>query len=71
MQNEKYMQKINAKWKRPLLKIEPETTTRDEENLQSEKKYQNNRNLKNDYGYYQLGRYGQYSKWQYNNRQQR
>ena len=54
-----------------FLKIEAEATTRDEEKLQSKIKEQNNRNSKNKHVYYQRGRYRQYNRWQYNNRQQR
>ena len=42
-----------------FLKIEPVTTTKDTEKLQSESKDQNSRNLKNNYSYYQRGRYRQ------------
>ena len=45
-----------------FLNIEPEATTGDAEKLQSETKDQNNRNLKNKYGYYQQERYRQYNR---------
>ena len=54
-----------------FLKIEPVTTTKDPEKLQSESKDQNSTNSKNKYGYYQRGGYCQYNRWQNNNRQQR
>ena len=53
------------------LKIKSETTTGDKEKSQCETKDRNNRNSKYKYDYYQLGRYSQYTRWQYQSRQQR